>query len=89
MLHTALTTTTVYAAGFDISGQTIGDWIKGNVLYVMFVIAVISVIVAAISKKPRDAAVTFGICLLAFALLGIATNLDDVSNFFKSTFFGG
>lgn len=88
MLHTALTTTAVYAAGFSISGETIGDWIKGNVLYVLIVIAVLAIIVAAFTKKPRDAAVTFGIVLLGLALLGIATNMDDVTSWFSSTFFG-
>lgn len=90
MLETVLYSTNVVAAGgFSLSGGTIGDWIKDNVLYVLLVVAVGSIIIAAITKKPRDGMVTFAIAMLAFGLLAIATNIDDITSWFKSTFFGG
>lgn len=77
----------VQAAGFD--GSAVGNWLADNVVFVMIVIVAIVILTFAITKKPRDAAIAFGICLLAFLLLTLAGNWRAIGEWISQTFFAG
>lgn len=73
----------------SISGNVVGEWIANNVFYVLLVLAALSIAVAAITKKPRDAALTFGLALLAVGLLSIAAFYRELGEWVRTTFLGG
>lgn len=77
----------VKAVGVD--GSVIGNWLADNVVFVMIVIVAIVILTFAITKKPRDAAVAFGICLLAFLLLAIGAYWRELGEWIRVTFLGG
>lgn len=75
------------AIGFN--GQSVGDWISGNLVFVGIMVVVLVIIVAAITKRPRDAVISFAICLLAILLISMASHAQEIGTWLQNTFFGG
>jgi hypothetical protein len=86
-------TTVVTAAAlnpdFGLNGQTVGDWMVNNVVYIGIIIVAITIITAAVTKKPRDAFTAFAITLLAFLLIALAGSWQEIGDWFKNTFLNG
>lgn len=75
------------AVGVD--GNTIGNWLIDNVIFVGVVVVAIVIITAAVTKKPRDAMVAFSITLLALLLISLAAFRVELGDWMRVTFFGG
>lgn len=73
----------------NIDGNIIGNWLADNVVFVLVVIVAIVILTLAITKKPRDAMISFAICLLAFLLLSLAVYWRELGEWIRMTFFGG
>jgi len=73
--------------GFD--GNTVGNWLIDNVFFVVIIIIAITIATAAITKKPRDAILAFGISLLAMLLISLAAFRTEVGDWIRTTFLGG
>lgn len=58
--------------------NAIATWIESNVFFVLVVIAAAVIATAAITKKARDAALVFGIMMLAFLMIVVSHNLDGI-----------
>ncbi|MFK0005025.1 hypothetical protein [Paenarthrobacter sp. NPDC090522] len=69
---------------FDL--RAVGDWIEGNVFFVLFVIAAASVAVGAINQKARAAMLTFSLAMLALLLVVVARNYNSIINWFQGFF---
>lgn len=70
-----------------LSGSVIGNWLADNVIFVLVLLIAVSIFVAAMTKKVRDAFIAFGISLLAFGVVFIAFNWRSVMNWIGQTFF--
>lgn len=75
--------------GVGISGNTVGNWLIDNVIFVMVVMAAIVIATAAITKKPRDAMVSFGLSMLALLLVSLAAFRVEIGDWIRTTFFSG
>jgi CHASE2 domain-containing sensor protein len=73
----------------DVDGNTIGNWLIDNVIFVFIVIIAITILTAAVTKKPRDAMIAFGITLLALLLISLAAFRVELGDWVRTTFFGG
>lgn len=80
---------TEVVTAISVDGNTIGNWLINNVVYVGIVIVAIVIITAAVTKKPRDAMLAFGICLVALLLVSLATYRVELGDWIRVTFFGG
>jgi CHASE2 domain-containing sensor protein len=76
-----------FAVGFD--GNTVGNWLIDNVVFVFIVIIAIVILTAAITKKPRDAMIAFGISMVALLLISLAAFRVELGDWIRTTFFGG
>lgn len=72
-----------------VSGNTVGNWLIDNVIFVMVVVAAITIASAAITKKPRDAMITFAITMLALLLISLAAFRTEIGDWIRTTFLGG
>jgi CHASE2 domain-containing sensor protein len=73
----------------DVDGNTIGNWLIDNVIFVFIVIIAITILTAAVTKKPRDAMIAFGITLLALLLISLAAFRVELGDWIRTTFIGG
>lgn len=81
-----LTMVPVAAGDIGISGSTIGNWLIDNVIFVGVVIVAIVIIVAAVTKKPRDAMMAFALCLLALTVVSVAGFREELGDWVRTTF---
>lgn len=79
----------VAAGEVGISGSTIGNWLINNVIFVGVVIVAIVIVTAAVTKKPRDAFMAFGLCILALLLVSLAGFWQELGEWMRNTFFSG
>lgn len=73
-------------AAIGVSGNTIGNWLVDNVIFVMVVVVAIVIVTAAITKKPRDAVMAFAICLLGLLLISLAAFRTELGDWIRVTF---
>lgn len=73
----------------NIDGNIIANWLINNVVFIMVVIVAITIITAAITKKPRDAFIAFGLCMLGLGLVALAASWQAIGQWISATFFGG
>lgn len=73
----------------EVSGNVIGKWITDNVVFVFIIIIALSIFVAAMTKKVRDAFITFGLSCLGFLMLFIGSNWSGFQDWLGRTFLGG
>lgn len=72
-----------------VSGSAVGNWLADNIVFVLVVIVGIIILTAAITKKPRDAALAAGICMLGLAVVSIGAYWRELGDWMRVTFFGG
>lgn len=65
------------------NGQSVADWLGSNVVLILVVLAGLSILIAALNKKPRDAFITFGIGLLAFFFLALGSQWQQIGEWIK------
>ncbi|MGO2933146.1 hypothetical protein [Microbacterium sp.] len=81
--------TRIVEAATGVSGNTVGNWLADNVIFVMIVLIAIAVLCFALTKKVRDAMVAFGICLLGLVIVFIGLNWRPLAEWLGNTFLGG
>ena len=69
------------------SGSDVGQWIIDNIVFVMIVIAGISILWAANTKKVRDAMLVFGLSLLGLLVITLASFHQELGEWVRTTFF--
>lgn len=79
----------ILPAAVGVDGNVIGNWLVDNVIFVMIVVVAIVIVTAAITKKPRDAMISFVITLLALLLLSLAAFRVELGDWIRTTFLGG
>ena len=72
-----------------INGNTIGNWLIDNVVFVVVVMIAITVLTFAITRKVRDALISFSLTLLGLLLLSLAAFRNELGEWVRVTFFGG
>lgn len=65
------------------NGQSVADWLGENVVLILVVLLGLSILIAALNKKPRDAAITFGLGLLAMLFLAVGTQWREIGEWLK------
>jgi len=80
---------TLVHTAVGVSGNTIGNWLADNVVYVLIVAVAIVILTFAITKKPRDAMVAFVIVLIALLVLSIGAFWRELGEWLRNTFFQG
>lgn len=80
--------TRVPVAATGISGNTVGNWLVDNVVFVVVVIVGIVIITFGITKKVRDAMIAAGLCLLGVGIIALAGFHRELGEWMRTTFFG-
>lgn len=65
------------------NGQSVADWLGQNVVLILLVLAGLSILIAALNKKPRDAFVTFGIGFLGLFFLALGSQWQQIGEWIK------
>ncbi|GAB3244424.1 hypothetical protein [Arthrobacter pigmenti] len=67
-----------------INGDSIADWLQSNVIFVLLMVAGISILVGAINKKTRDAMLVFCLSLVGLLFLTLASSWQQIGQWVQS-----
>lgn len=72
-----------------IDGQSIADFLTGNIVVPVVVAVGVAIALFAFSGKVRNAAIALAVVLIAFLVIGMATHAEDVGGWLYGLVFGG